>query len=876
MTALQVVANNQMPDVATRKSELVKFLASILQDDAPISVTLLQGGEKPACKTFSASELGEIYGRLVKGNLKGFDVYFTVNRVTETLIGKGTSPTNSDITAVHALVADFDKPEQVTLDGLRNLPLPPSFIVETSPGKYQVYWLVENAETIAVDEFTAFQLQVIQTLARFAPDKAVKDLRRVMRLPGFHHVKAKIRPITEDDPVSGRFVSRLREANGRRYSRDELIGYFGEPSVKEYRHLLGELTQTDLDGYDLAELDDHTGDKGHERLGALINACEYLIEHGTSDGEAWGTGGTWETMTAAFARFVSAGQFRDEAINEWDRLSQNAAGKYNELENFKRLYSFAQSPYRGRKLTAATVFDIAEKVYWINPAKPKPESLLHHAVQLSQQSESTEVEALINHSAKLPQFEQERVLKLIKERTKTAMAALRSMLKTVQQRNMQAVYGFDTDDHRELAERALETIGRENLFYAQSSWWQWQECGVWRRIRDVEEIKHRVMSVIPTTLKGVTGNTVTSVTSLLQAMAYRGGVQFDQITGSDDSVNCLNGLLVLRDDGWQLEDHNREQYRTTQIPVVYSPEAKAPMFQAFLESVFRDDVDKWDKITLVLELIGYTLMSHARYPHSVITTGGGANGKSVLLDVIEALVGIDNTASISPDKLGGDFHMAQLQGKLFNRVGELARGAVLADKEFKEVVAGETQTAQHKYKDHFSFRPFCTFWIATNHMPHVRDTTYAMERRVSILKFNRTFGKADKDVNLTSKLKSELPGILNMALAAYALVVKRGGFTMPSSSVTEVRQWLKESDQAASFIEERCNTNDPQATTDKDKLYAAYQCWATASGHRHTLTKIQFGKQMKQLRYGEGHNNGQHFWRGIELKAVEKPDNWPA
>lgn len=863
----------ELPDEATRKSELAKFLTAVLPDSAPISLTLIQEGKQPGCKTFAASEVASLYDMLTIGNLKGFDVYFTVNRVDVAfVVSDKKSPTNTDITAVHALIADFDDPDKLTLMDLRNLPLPPSLIVESSPGKYQAYWLVENAETIAVEEFTASQHLVNKTLAKYGADKSVKDLRRVMRLPGFHHVKAKNRPITADDPVSGRFVSRLREANSRRYSRDELIGFFGEPSVDDYKHLLSELTQAEINNYDLAELDDHSGDKGQERLASLVNACEYLITHRTVEGEAWGTGGTWETMTAAFARFVSAGELKEEAIENWDDLCQKSAGKYDEVENLKRLYSFAQGRYSGKKLTAATVFAIAEAVYWINPAKPKLECVLHHARQLSQQSESAEVEELINHSTKLPHFEQERVLKLIKDKTKTTMAALRSLLKTAKQRDMQAVYGFDTDDHRELADRVFDTIGRENLFYAQSSWWRWQKRGVWQRVCDLEEIKQQVQRVIPATLKGVTSNTVASVTSLLQSNAYRSGVQFDQITGSENSVNCLNGLLVLRGDSWHIEQHNREQYRTTQIPVAYDTDATAPQFEAFLESVFRDDEDKQEKKALVLELIGYTLMSHARYAHSVVATGGGSNGKSVLLDVIEALVGIDNTASISPDKLGGDFHMAQLQGKLLNRVGELSTGAVLADKEFKEVVAGETQTAQFKYRDHFSFKPFCTIWIATNHMPHVRDTTHAMERRVSILKFNRKFEGADRDVDICGKLKSELPGILNLALAAYVSVVERGGFTQPISSVTEVRQWLKESNQVACFIDEQCTTDDPQATAGKSDLYSAYQKWAAASGYRQFFTKRQFGRQMKQLRFDEGHNDDQYFWRGLQLKHQQGGD----
>ncbi|CAM5215598.1 hypothetical protein [Alishewanella longhuensis] len=106
-----------------------------------------------------------------------------------------------------------------------------------------------------------------------------------------------------------------------------------------------------VDDADLIELEEHTGEKGRERLADLVSACEYLIEHGTRDGKEWGTGGTWETMTAAFARFVSAGQLEEEAKALYDELCQKSGGKYSRTENIQRLVSYARTGKNRRKLT---------------------------------------------------------------------------------------------------------------------------------------------------------------------------------------------------------------------------------------------------------------------------------------------------------------------------------------------------------------------------------------------------------------------------------------------------------------------------------------------------------------------------------------------
>ena len=76
----------------------------------------------------------------------------------------------------------------VDLDGAPIEPVvgcaaPPSIVVNTSPGRYHAYWLNDDCP---LQEFKPRQ----QALAmRFGGDSTVCDLPRVMRLPGFFHVK---------------------------------------------------------------------------------------------------------------------------------------------------------------------------------------------------------------------------------------------------------------------------------------------------------------------------------------------------------------------------------------------------------------------------------------------------------------------------------------------------------------------------------------------------------------------------------------------------------------------------------------------------------------------------------------------------------------
>lgn len=92
-------------------------------------------------------------------------------------------------------------------------------------------------------------------------------------------------------------------------------------------------------------------------------------------------------------------------------------------------------------------------------------------------------------------------------------------------------------------------------------------------------------------------------------------------------------------------------------------------------------------------------------------------------------------------------------------------------------------------------------------------------------------------------MKSELPGILNLALAALAGVFKRGYFTEAVSVDDLKKQWRLEADQAAQFIEECCERETGYRELSKD-LYDKYRTWATDCGINKLLNLNNFIKRM--------------------------------
>jgi putative DNA primase/helicase len=171
----------------------------------------------------------------------------------------------------------------------------------------------------------------------------------------------------------------------------------------------------------------------------------------------------------------------------------------------------------------------------------------------------------------------------------------------------------------------------------------------------------------------------------------------------------------------------------------------------------------------------------------------------------------------------------------------------------KGITSGEPSTVEHKYGDPFVMYPFATCWFGTNHLPRTKDYSDALFRRAIIITFNRTFRPSEQDPLLKECLKEELPGILLMALDAYALA-QENGFTEPQSSKETKGEWRKEADQVAQFLDERTE-HAPQKQEPFQLVYSNYEDWAVNEGIQHKMSKRGFRERLSRLGYGNKRDN---------------------
>ena len=148
-------------------------------------------------------------------------------------------------------------------------------------------------------------------------------------------------------------------------------------------------------------------------------------------------------------------------------------------------------------------------------------------------------------------------------------------------------------------------------------------------------------------------------------------------------------------------------------------------------------------------------------------------------------------------------------------------------------------------------------------MPHTRDFSDALFRRAVIITFNRVFSDSEKDPMLKETLFQELPGILNMALDAYAEALVHG-FTESPSAVRSKQEWKLEADQVAQFVDDACHV-DANAEINVTKLYGRYKMWTDSQGINKTLGIKNFRDRLAKLGYGHKRRNDGKYVTGLSV-----------
>ncbi|MGE9268378.1 MAG: DNA primase family protein [Verrucomicrobiales bacterium] len=332
----------------------------------------------------------------------------------------------------------------------------------------------------------------------------------------------------------------------------------------------------------------------------------------------------------------------------------------------------------------------------------------------------------------------------------------------------------------------------------------------------------------------------------------------DTIQADESSivVNFLNGTLRISDQGQELHPHRREDALTYVLPFDYEPEAECPMFDRFLDRVLPDEECR----TVLMEFFGWIFLRDLKLEKMMILYGSGHNGKSVVFDIITALLSKSNVSNLGLSTLEDPKRRTPMLGKLLNYGSEI-KGNLDPDL-LKNISSGEPLEFRYLFKDNFTSSNFARLVFNANTLPTETECTDGFFRRFLIIPFEQTITEDEKDPELATKIiKHELAGVMMRVLAGMKRVQQARAFSPCRKADQYLKAYQMESDTVAQFLEDAGYQISTDAIQAKGEFYQEYKEYCIMNGFRPLGNKNFSQRLERHHRIPNGKSGSLRYWR---------------
>lgn len=361
---------------------------------------------------------------------------------------------------------------------------------------------------------------------------------------------------------------------------------------------------------------------------------------------------------------------------------------------------------------------------------------------------------------------------------------------------------------------------------------------------------------------------------------YENGNNFDQILikakadptiavssnifdNDPSKLNCSNGTIDLK--AGTLMPHNPLDFNSKMISTEYDPNAQAPVFKRFVDSIMEG---KKELIEYLNKAAGYAATGETKEQCYFLMYGFGSNGKTTLMNALKKILS-PFSADISFKSLIN--HNDRARQDLAKTVGVrlLTSSEVDPDKAMDETIinritGNETFTAKCLYQNPFDFTPQFKLFIVGNQKPKLQSFNHATRRRIRVIPFNKCFKGKELNNNLPDELRKEYPGILRWIVEG-AVEYYRSGLETPDILKDEIKEYIEEIDTISNFLESEFEWDIPNASFPCAEFNKRYKQWCKDNGKEsigtqtitRTLNEKGFIKKKK----------GKEVWLGLRLKG---------
>lgn len=343
------------------------------------------------------------------------------------------------------------------------------------------------------------------------------------------------------------------------------------------------------------------------------------------------------------------------------------------------------------------------------------------------------------------------------------------------------------------------------------------------------------------------------LTNMIKAASNMMVIDVTDFNQHNHLLAVANGVVDLRTG--EMIEPLPEYYITVKAPIPFNANAKSP--ERFCRFISEICCGRTELIQYLLVALGYCITGENREQIYFIFYGKGANGKSVLINILRYVLGDTLTGQVAQDAFVRKSNGSSLNPSLVRikdtRLAFVSEGnskqemdeALLKGLSGGDIVPLRTLFKEHNYnKTHFKII------LASNHMPAMRYQDESIQRRTKIIRFDNTFTGDKRDNNLDTALQNEAEGILKGLIITAGVYYKYGLSKYEPSCVAEAYNTCRaETDSVFAFVQEHAvRPENPNTFIRSSVLYQHYQRYC-ADNDMEAVTHKAFTTSMNRLGY---------------------------
>lgn len=194
--------------------------------------------------------------------------------------------------------------------------------------------------------------------------------------------------------------------------------------------------------------------------------------------------------------------------------------------------------------------------------------------------------------------------------------------------------------------------------------------------------------------------------------------------------------------------------------------------------------------TVICECLGCMLAPTNHFGKIFIWYGNGANGKTVLVKIMQTIMG-NLLTNCNILKINDRFTLSRAYKGIANITDDVGVTTIKETGLLKSIIDGSEIEIERKYYDPIKWQPNSQFVMCCNQVPSIKDTTKGMLRRLAFIPFDLQLKESEIDRDLFNKLlgtsikleekdknDNALRYIMTKAIFAYRKAYNRGSLTV--------------------------------------------------------------------------------------------------